>query len=88
MTYVDGNALAGALSIAFGADVTAAEGVCGSCGSQHAFAETHVYLRCPGMVMRCPSCSAVEIVLVDRGGTMHLNVRSLASISLDTRVRS
>ena len=88
MTYVDGNALAGALSIAFGADVTAAEGICGSCGGRHALAEAHVYLQCPGMVMRCPSCGAVEIVLIDTGGPVHLNVRSLASITLDPRAGS
>lgn len=55
MTHVDGNALAGALSIAFGTDVTAAERVCGGCGRRHAFAEAHVYLRCLEMVMRCPT---------------------------------
>lgn len=83
MTYVDGNALAGALSIAFGTDVTAAEGVCGRCGRRHRFAEAHVYLQCPGMVMRCPACTATELVLTEIRGHLQLNVRSLAAITLD-----
>jgi hypothetical protein len=88
MTHVDGNALAGALSIAFGTDVTAAESICG-CGRRHAFAEAHVYMRSLGMVMRslgmvmrCPNFTATE-VLVDIAHQVHLNVRSLAAITLD-----
>ena len=80
MSYVDGNALAGALSLAFGRDMTTAVTVCGQCGDQHAIAATHVYLRCPGMVIRCPNCSAVEIVLNDRSGHISVHIRSIATL--------
>lgn len=82
MSYVDGNALAGALALAFGRDMTLAEGVCGDCGDIHRLAETHVYLRCPGMVMRCPKCSNVEIVLVDIKHHLKLTVTGLSAITL------
>lgn len=82
MSHVDGNALAGALSIVFGRDVTSSETVCAECGDRHPMAATHVYLRCPGMVMRCPACGAVEIVVTEIRGHLDLHVRSVAAIHL------
>lgn len=80
MSHVDGNALAGALSLVFGRDVTAAETVCSECGDRHHMAATYVYLRCPGMVMRCPNCGATQIVLTEIRGRLDLHVHSVASI--------
>lgn len=82
MSHVDGNALAGALSLVFGRDMTAAESVCAECGDRHALATTLVYLRCPGMVMRCPNCSAAEVVLTEIRGSLSLHLRSVASFHL------
>jgi len=81
MTFVDGNALAGALALAFGCEMTGSEGVCGACGLRHGLAEAKVYLRCPGMVMRCPRCRNAEIVIVEIEHQLHLTVRGLASIT-------
>lgn len=83
MTYVDGNALAGALALAFGREMTDAQGVCSKCGDRHRLAETHVYLRCPGMVMRCPNCANIEIVLVEINHHLKLTIMGLATIDLD-----
>jgi hypothetical protein len=88
MSYVDGNALAGALALAFGREMTDAEGVCGSCGDRHRLAETHVYLRCPGMVMRCPNCANTEMVLVEINHHIKISVRGLATIDLDDTTTS
>lgn len=82
MTHVDGNALAGALSLVFGRDVTASETVCSECGNRHAMATTRVYLRCPGMVMRCPNCGAAEIILTEIHGHLDLHLRSVAAIHI------
>ncbi|MGI9599483.1 MAG: DUF6510 family protein, partial [Acidimicrobiales bacterium] len=60
MSYVDGNAVIGALSLALGADTATAGVVCAACGHDHPVAEAQVYLRCPGMVIRCPSCTNAE----------------------------
>jgi hypothetical protein len=35
------------------------------------------------MVMRCPACTAAQIVLLDVGGHTRLHVQSLAAITLD-----
>ena len=65
MSYVDGNAVIGALSLALGVDTGHAVVVCAACGLDHPVAEAHVYLRCPGIVIRCPSCTNAEIVLIE-----------------------
>lgn len=82
MMHVDGNALAGALFMAFGRDMTAAEAVCSECANQHVLASTHVYLRCPGMVMRCPNCGAAELILTDIHGHVRLSMRSVSAIRM------
>jgi hypothetical protein len=82
-SHVDGNAVSGALSLAIGRDASAITLVCGTCGDRHPVAETRVYLRCPGMVLRCPACGACEIVLVDRPrGRLQLTLVDLRSMEM------
>ena len=80
MTHVDGNAILGALSIALGTDAGLAEGICARCGHEHHFAESHVYLRNPGMVMRCPNCRGAEIILVEIEHRLMLTITGLSTI--------
>jgi hypothetical protein len=87
MSYVDGNAVIGALSLAMGADVGEAGVVCAACGHDHPVAKARVFLRCPGMVLRCPSCSAAEIVLVEIDHRFELTVRGVATIELASVTR-
>ena len=82
MSYVDGNRAAGLLAEAFGRDVTDAVGVCDECGRRHAMAESHVYDRAPGLVMRCPECGNVEIVIVEVRGEVRVSVRGIRSDDL------
>jgi uncharacterized Zn finger protein len=82
MSHVDGNAIIGALSLAMGTDVADAQIVCGECGNDHHVAHTRVYLRCPGIVVRCPNCDAVEIVLVEIDHRIELTVRAVARLEL------
>jgi hypothetical protein len=63
--HVDGNAVIGALSLALGTDLAQGWLECAGCGDSHAIARTLVYLRCPGMVLRCPGCGDVEVVVVE-----------------------
>lgn len=63
-THVDGNAAAGAFAAVLGFDVTTATLTCGGCGCASAFAESHVYHRGPGIVVRCPGCENVLARLV------------------------
>jgi hypothetical protein len=65
MDALDGNAIAGALSDYFGAEMTTAKGTCAHCGAVAHIAELRVYSRAPGTVVRCRSCGNVVIVVID-----------------------
>jgi len=77
---LDGNAIAGLLFEAFGAELTTATGECASCGARGPVAETEVYLRAPGTVVRCRSCRSVLMVLVTVRGTTCVDLRGLAGL--------
>ena len=64
MERLDGNAIGGVLAEIFGTEMTVAVGVCGSCGATGPVAELHVYMRAPGIVVRC--CDVRERAGQDR----------------------
>jgi hypothetical protein len=68
MEALDGNAIAGPLFEAFGAEMTAANGKCRFCGAVSYVAELRVYMRAPGAVGRCPNCLNVVVVVTDIRG--------------------
>jgi hypothetical protein len=83
-THVDGNAAAGAFADVLGFDVTTATLTCRGCGRAAAFAESHVYHRAPGIVVRCPNCDHVlaclaqtpTAVWLDMGGAQTWRIAS------------
>jgi hypothetical protein len=82
MDALDGNAAAGQLMEIFGRELTTAVCTCGTCGAVGRVAETVVYMRAPGTVIRCRSCGALlmaftairEINCVDLGGLADLRL--------------
>lgn len=76
---LDGNAIGGLLIDVFGAEMTAAETSCPSCRAGALLAEAAVYLRAPGTVVRCRSCSGVLMVLVSVRGIMCVDSQGLAA---------
>ena len=60
----DGNVTAGDLTDVFAFDTTTAITTCATCRHTHPVATLHVYLRAPGMVLRCASCDAVQLRVV------------------------
>jgi hypothetical protein len=77
---LDGNAIAGTLSTVFGADMTLVVATCGGCGARGPVAETAVYVRAPGLVVRCRSCDSVLAVVVERDGRYCVDVRGVAGV--------
>lgn len=77
---LDGNAAGGALAAALGVDVTASEGTCSHCGTTSVVATLRVYPSGPGLVVRCPACSAVVVVLVDRPEGLRVDVRGITGL--------
>ena len=82
MIALDGNAIAGTLVEVFGEELTTAVGICASCGATAPLAETAVYLRGPGVVVRCRSCDAVLLVLVTVRGLTVVDRRGLAQLDV------
>ena len=74
LTHVDGNAAAGAFADVLGFDVTTATLTCAGCGCAVAFAESHVYHRAPGIVVRCPGCDHVLARLVQTPTDVRLDL--------------
>ena len=82
MEPLDGNAIAGTLYDAYGAEMTTAVGRCANCGTTRQLAETRVYLQAPGTVVRCASCGAVLLVLVEIRGFMCVDARGLDALDM------
>jgi len=82
MNYLDGNAAAGELSKIFAIDVTAGEGQCAHCGTKKRFAEAHLYMQCPGVVVRCCVCEQVLLRLVNAHQRVFLEVRGMKYLSV------
>ena len=75
---LDGNAIGGLLIDVFGAEMTMAQITCPSCRAGALLAETAVYLRAPGTVVRCRTCSGVLMVLVSVHGVTCVDSHGLA----------
>jgi hypothetical protein len=82
--YLDGNAVGGALGEVFAVDTTVATGQCAGCGRNARIAETRVYTRAPGLVVRCPYCDAVLLRLVTTPGRVWLDLHGLARLEIPT----
>jgi Family of unknown function (DUF6510) len=77
---LDGNAIGGLLHEVFGTEMTTAVGTCTTCGTSAPMAETVVYLRAPGTVVRCRTCTAVLMVVVQRGEQQCVSLGGLTSL--------
>ena len=66
---LDGNAIAGVLEEIFGQDRTAAAATCSGWGRSGPMAATAVYMRAPGIVVRCCHCDTVLAVVTERRAT-------------------
>lgn len=80
MDALDGNAIGGLLREVFGREMTAAVGTCASCGRVGPVAETVVYLRAPGTVVRCRTCGNILMVFAEVRGRNCVDLQGLAAL--------
>lgn len=80
---VDGNAIAGALEMAFAVDVTVVPGRCAHCGAINAIGALHAYVRGPGAVLRCPSCDGVVLRVVETTDATYVDLRGAAYLRFE-----
>lgn len=81
-TWVDGNALGGALGEIFAVDVTGALGRCAGCGRVGPVGTARVFTRSAGVVARCAGCDSVLIRLVTAPDRIFLDLHGLSFIEL------
>jgi hypothetical protein len=79
---LDGNALGGALLELLGPEGTATVGTCGSCGARGELALLVVYVRCPGIVGRCPVCDEVLVRVVESPDRTWVTLAGLRTLEL------
>jgi hypothetical protein len=72
---VDGNAIGGLLREIFAMEMTTAETTCAGCGAVNAVGRIDVYLRAPGVVVRCPECEQVLMRIVKGPGRYWIDMR-------------
>ena len=60
--HIDGNGIAGLLAEIAGAEMTEVLRTCQSCSDRRAVGE-HLAYRSDGVVLRCPSCADVAVVV-------------------------
>ena len=77
---LDGNAIGGLLIEVFGAEMTTAVAICGSCGAAGPVAELAVYEHGPGTVVRCRACEAVLMAFVRIREVVCVDLMGLASL--------
>ena len=82
---LDGNAIGGLLLEIFGRDMTNAEASCAACGAVGPVAETTVYVRGPGTVVRCRRCTSVLMVIAQVRGMNCVDLSGLAALEADPR---
>ena len=80
MDALDGNAIGGLLYEVFGTEMTAAVSTCAFCGRTGPVAQTVVYLRAPGTVVRCRTCGNVLMVFAEVHGRNCVDLRGLAAL--------
>lgn len=80
MDALDGNAIGGLLHEIFGTEMTDAMGRCANCGLIGPVAETVVYLKAPGIVVRCRTCTSVMMVFVRRADMNCVDMSGVAAL--------
>jgi hypothetical protein len=79
---VDGNAIGGLLSEIFTMEMTNAESTCESCGAVNPVGRVDVYVRAPGVVVRCPGCEQVLMRIVRGPGRYWIDLRGTRCLEL------
>ncbi|WP_195909291.1 DUF6510 family protein [Microlunatus sp. Gsoil 973] len=80
---LDGNSLAGPLSVIFRFDPTMAVGSCNTCGDVRPIGASIVYSSAMGAVVRCASCDNVLMTYVQTPTGIVLTTRGLTWLRID-----
>lgn len=85
--HIDGNGIAGVLGEVAGAEMSAVLRTCQSCGDRRAIGEHRSY-RSVGVVLRCPACKDVALVLGVQEKRLVVEWRALRHRAVTRALRS
>ena len=80
---LDGNAIGGMMLELFGREMTMAVATCRSCGAAGPLASVDVYMKAPGVVVRCRACHSVLMKIVRGRERVWLDVEGVRMMELD-----
>ncbi len=79
---LDGNAAAGLFQEIFGLEMTTTPAECASCGNTAELGALLLFMRGPGLVLRCPECKQVVLRIVQTPDSYFIDARGAAYIRL------
>jgi hypothetical protein len=80
---LDGNAIGGMMLELFGREMTMVVATCRSCGATGPFASVDVYMKAPGVVVRCRTCHSVLMKIVRSPDRVWLDVEGMRMLEMD-----
>jgi hypothetical protein len=80
---VDGSGIGGLLASVFGGEMTATPGQCAHCSTVSVVGTMRVYMRGPGVVVRCPACAEVMLRVVQTPRGTLVDARGAAYFIVD-----
>lgn len=80
---LDGNAIGGMMLELFGREMTMVIATCRSCGATGPLASVDVYMKAPGVVVRCRTCKSVLMKIVRSPDRVWLDVDGLRTMEMD-----
>jgi hypothetical protein len=80
---LDGNVAAGILAGIFQAEMTSADTSCAHCGAVRQLGELVAYVRAPGVILRCSSCEAVLLRVMQHHNRVWLDLRGMSVLQME-----
>jgi len=80
---LDGNALGGMMLELFGREMTMVVSTCRSCGTTGPLASVDVYMKAPGVVVRCRTCQSVLMKIVRSSERVWLDVDGMRMMEME-----
>lgn len=80
---LDGNAAAGVLASIFGREMSVVTTTCAQCGNVAEFGVLLAYISTMGTVLRCATCEAVLVRIVETPERVWLDVHGMRSMAMD-----
>jgi hypothetical protein len=82
-TALDGNVAAGILANVFYPEMTTAATSCAHCGAVRQLGELVAYVHAPGIILRCTSCDAVLLRVMQHHKRVWLDLRGMSVLEME-----